>query len=120
MDPQALTLQFNEHINNRNLDGLAALMTDDHVFIDAAGRPIHGKEQCLKAWQGFFSSFPDYQNIFDSLIVGEHTVSVIGRSACSDQRLDGPALWTATVRENKISEWRVYDDTPNNRRKLGI
>ena len=47
-------------------------------------------------------------------------VSVIGRSTCSDARLAGPALWTATVRENKISEWRVYDDTASNRRALSI
>jgi hypothetical protein len=58
-------------------------MTDDHVFIDTARRPIHGKEPCLKAWQGFFSSFPDYQNIFDGLLVGEQVVSVIGRLTVS-------------------------------------
>ena len=38
MDPRALTLKFNEHINNRDLDGLGTLMTDDHAFIDTANK----------------------------------------------------------------------------------
>lgn len=47
VDPRALTVTFNEHINNRELPGLAALMTDDHTFIDTAGHTIRGKSKCL-------------------------------------------------------------------------
>ena len=120
MDPRALTIQFNEHINNRNLDGLAALMTDDHAFIDTAGHAIHGKSTCLEAWRGFFNSFPDYHNVFDSLAVKGTSVVVVGHSVCSDGRLDGPALWVARASDDKLAEWRVYEDSPANRRTLGI
>ena len=45
----------------------------------------------------------------------------IGRSVCAiDPELDGPAIWTANVRGNRVSEWRVYEDTPENRLRLGI
>ena len=30
-------MRFNEMINARDVDGLGALMTDDHTFVDAAG-----------------------------------------------------------------------------------
>ena len=120
MDPRALTIAFNEHINNRDLDGLAILMTDDHAFIDTAGHAIRGKSACLEAWRGFFKSFPDYRNIFDSLVVEDTTVVVVGRSSCSDVRLDGPALWVAKASDDQLAEWRVYEDTPPNRCKLGI
>ena len=120
MDPRALTLKFNEHINNRDLDGLAALMTDDHAFVDTANHPIRGKVRCLEAWRGFFTSFPDYRNEFDRLVVEDNKVSVVGRSHCSDGRLNGPALWLARTSACKLAEWRVYEDTAPNRRMLGI
>ena len=120
MDPRALTLKFNEHINNRDLDGLAALMTDDHAFIDTANHAIRGKVRCLEAWRGFFTSFPDYRNEFDLLVVEDNTVSVVGHSHCSDARLNGPALWVARTSAGKLAEWRVYEDTAPNRRMLGI
>ena len=120
MDPRALTVTFNEHINNRDLDGLAMLMTDDHTFIDTAGHAIRGKSACLEAWRGFFKSFPDYRNVFERLVVEDTTVVVVGHSSCSDVRLDGPALWVAQASDDKLAEWRVYEDTPANRSMLGI
>ena len=120
MDPRALTVEFNEHINNRDLDGLAKLMTNDHTFIDTADHVIRGKSDCLEAWREFFKLFPDYRNAFDRLIVEDDRVIVVGRSTCSDRRLDGPALWVAKAKDNKLAEWRVYEDTPANRRTLGI
>ena len=48
MDPRSLTLAFNEQINNRDLDGLAQLMTDDHTFIGTADHAIRGKSDCLE------------------------------------------------------------------------
>jgi SnoaL-like domain len=95
-------------------------MTDDHTFIDTAGHAIRGKSMCLEAWRGFFTAFPDYRNIFDRLEVDHDRVAVVGRSSCSDVRLDGPALWAAKVRDGKLAEWRVYEDTPTNRHKLGV
>jgi ketosteroid isomerase-like protein len=120
VDPCALTVKFNEHINNRDLDGLAAVMTDDHTFIDSAGCAIRGKLKCLEAWRGFFTSFPDYRNVFDSLAVENNKVVVLGHSSYSDGRLDGPALWVTKSTGDKLAEWRVYEDTPANRRRLGI
>jgi ketosteroid isomerase-like protein len=120
MDPQALTVEFNECINGQDVDGLAALMTDDHAFIDTAGHAIHGKSACLEVWRGFFRLFPDYRNIFDRLVVQDTRVVVVGRSTCSDTRLDGSALWVSTARDGMLAEWRVYEDTTSNRRMLGI
>ena len=117
---QELILQINECINRRDIEGLAALMTPDHIFIDTANHAIHGSGKALEAWRGFFAAFPDYQNVFDSLVSSGDLVSITGHSTCSDERLAGPALWTAKVWDGKIAEWRVYDDTPENRRLLGI
>lgn len=53
------------------------------------------------------------------MVTGDLVV-MVGSSHCSEKALDGPALWSAKVREGKVSEWRVYDDTPRNRERLGI
>jgi hypothetical protein len=48
-------------------------------------------------------------------------VFAIGRSVCSTEAaLDGPAIWTARTESGRVSEWRVYDDTPESRRQLGL
>lgn len=117
---QRLVEQFNTCINAADLSGLSSLMTDDHVFLDTVGSRVSGKADVTAAWAAFFGSFPDYRNEFDSLRpVGEDVV-VTGRSVCSDARLEGPALWRARVRGDKISEWQIYKDTAESRARLGV
>lgn len=45
---------------------------------------------------------------------------MVGHSECSEEILDGPALWTAVIKDGRVQEWRVYDDTEENRKKLGM
>jgi hypothetical protein len=119
-DPStALVGRFNDCINRRDLDGLARLMSDDHTLVDTAGSAVTGISACVSAWRGFFAAFPDYRNVFTDLTVRAHTVNVVGRSFCSEPALSGPALWTVVVREDKVTVWRVHDDTAENRRQLG-
>jgi ketosteroid isomerase-like protein len=106
-DPVAVVGAFNQAINERDLDALAALMTDTHRFVDAAGSTVEGKAACVEAWRGFFASFPDYRNVFDRVAVDGETVHVDGRSECSVAELDGPARWRAVVRDGGVDVWQV-------------
>jgi len=118
---QRLVVQaFNACINARDADGLGSLMTEDHTFIDSEGASVHGKPSCLDAWRGFFDAFPDYRNTFTELSTHADIVTVVGHSTCSNKLLNGPALWTATVRDSRVAEWRVYEDSPANRAELAI
>jgi ketosteroid isomerase-like protein len=111
---------FNDRINAQDLDGLSALMTENHVFIDVAGEEIRGKAACAEAWGRFFAAFPDYRNHFEEMSTAEGFVSVRGHSTCSDPLLEGPTLWRAKVQNGRIAEWRVYEDEPANRLLLGF
>ena len=114
-------LDFNDAIAARDLNTLGRLMTDDHAFIDSDGNVVAGRDAVLEAWRGFFDSFPGYRNVWTQLMSSGDELIAIGRSVCAiDPELDGPAIWTANVRGNKVSEWRVYEDTPENRIPLGI
>jgi uncharacterized protein YndB with AHSA1/START domain/ketosteroid isomerase-like protein len=106
----AVTLAFNDAINARDIESLAALMSGTHRFIDSTGATIEGKAACLAAWRGFFDAFPDYRNVFDDVTeVAPGTVLAQGRSECSVAELDGPAMWRAVVRRGRVDEWCVSD-----------
>src|SRR5262245_63583704 len=108
--PVTVAARFNDCINRRDDDGLATLMSDDHRFVDAETNTVSGKQACLDAWRGFFDSFPDYRNIFTSLTAKDDVVVIVGHSVCAEPGLDGPALWTATIQGETVTEWRVYTD----------
>ena len=109
-DPTEVVGAFNDAINRCDLDGLAALMTDDHRFTDAAGGHVDGKPACVDAWRGFFASFPDYRNVFTDVgHDGDGVVTVRGHSTCSVPELDGPACWRAVVVDDRVQSWHVSD-----------
>jgi ketosteroid isomerase-like protein len=107
-DIMMIALKFNEKINQRDLEGLAKLMTDDHTFIDNSGEITEGKRVMKDGWKKFFEKYPDYRNVFTSVTIKDNVVVMIGYSTCSYKPLDGPNIWTAKVRDGRISEWRVY------------
>ena len=113
-----MVIRFNDYINSRDLNGLSTLMTDDHTLVTDS--IIQGRGKVLEAWREFFKLLPDYKNTFNRIELQDDFVRAIGYSTCSDKRLDGPALWMAQVQGNKIAEWRVYDDTPENRELMGF
>lgn len=107
-DPTEVVGSFNDAINRRDLGTLAALMTDDHRFTDAAGGHVHGKASCVDAWRGFFAGYPDYRNVFGEVTdEGDGVVTVRGHSICSVPELDGPARWRAVVVDDRVASWHV-------------
>ena len=119
-DPKLIALQFNEFINNQDIEGLSGLMTDDHTFIDRAGAVDKGKESMTKGWKEFFSSFPEYKNIFNRVESHGDLVTLIGHAYWSEENTYDPAIWTARIEDDLVAEWRIYEDTAENRKKLGI
>ncbi|WP_433788860.1 DUF4240 domain-containing protein [Actinoplanes sp. CA-252034] len=107
-EPRFVVEAFTERINDRDLDGLAALMTDDHTFVDAEGTTVTGRAQCIAAWRRFFAAFPDYRAHVDTLTAaGGGVLAVGGRSECSDLALAGPTRWNAVVGFGKVARWQV-------------
>jgi ketosteroid isomerase-like protein len=60
IDPKQIALQFSECINTQNIRGISNLMTEDHRFIDRAGKVVRGKENMIRTWVKFFELFPEY------------------------------------------------------------
>lgn len=120
VDPVGTVLRFNECINARDAAGLAALMTDDHRLIDRAGTITAGRDAVTAAWQRFFPAFPEYRNTFEETRAEGHVAIILGYATW---HRDGPAdrvIWTATVEDGLVAEWRIHDDTADNRGRFGI
>lgn len=120
LEPIAIAQRFHDCVNARDLEGLRALMTEDHTLIDAAGTRLQGRAACRDAWRLFFDSFSDYRNRVDAVRITDEVVAMLGHSSCSDARLHGPAIWTARIRGSRVCEWRVYADSPQCRREFGL
>ena len=60
-DPKLTALLFNECINNRDLEGLVNLMTDDHSLILSGHVGATDKASSREAWSSFFAMFSDYR-----------------------------------------------------------
>ena len=64
--------------------------------------------------------FSDYKNHFTRIESRENTVIIIGHSSCSNDQLNGPALWSAKIEDDLVTEWGVYKDTEENIKLLKI
>lgn len=119
-DPKLTALLFNECINNRDLTGLAGLMTDDHMFIDRNGEVTSSKQVMVGTWRRFFVLVPHYRNTFDRIQSKGDTVVILGHAYWSEEQPHDPAIWVATVVGDLVREWRIVADTAENRRRLDL
>jgi ketosteroid isomerase-like protein len=138
LDARAVTLDFVGRINAGDVDGIVALLTEDHEFVDTEGVSNHGRETLRGGWHGYFALFPDYQILVDEILVADSLVTLVGRSTGTlsphgrevlrradgslppDDELQGPAIWTARIENGLVAQWRVYVDTTETRAALGI
>ncbi len=115
-----IALHFNECITNRDIDGLARLMTDDHAFIDREGNVQGPKTVMIGNWKKFFTMCPHYRNTFEQFIIKNNLVFMLGYAYWSDEHPHDPAIWRATIEGILVKEWRIFADSPENRRLFGF
>jgi ketosteroid isomerase-like protein len=119
MTPLDVVRAFVGRINARDVDGLAALMTEDHRFIDSLGQVVSGREAMRAGWRQYFAMVPDYRLLVDEWLC-EGAVVVLFGTAGGTYSPDGvlkavrgwttPAACRAVVRGRQLAEWRVYAD----------
>lgn len=118
--PAEVARRFLEAINRRDVDGIMALVTDDHRLIDAAGEAITGEEDLRRAWHIYFTWFPNYEVSAAQVLTDGETVAIFGRAGGTYRAGRGtvgentwllPAAWRAVVRDRRVAVWQVYCDT---------
>jgi len=106
-------------INRRSPSEIAALMTEDHTFVDSGGSTQSGRENMTAGWKEYFRMFPDYQIRVESILQDKALVAVFGsasgtyngkRGLVPENRIKMPAAWKALVEKGKVKYWQVYAD----------
>lgn len=122
---------FADAIGHQDVSALAALMTENHRFIDSLGNVVEGREKMRGGWAGYFRMVPDYTVTIEETYLDGSVVVMIG-SAQGTYARDGkpaaeqseanrwrtPAVFRAVVKDGKVAEWRVYADNEPIRRLI--
>jgi ketosteroid isomerase-like protein len=103
---------FATAINHHDVGALTALMTPDHVFVDALGNRVQGAAALEAGWRGYFAMCPDYRVRIDHAIAEDGVVLAVGEAGGT---IDGvswqtPAAWKAAIRDGRVAEFRVFAD----------
>jgi ketosteroid isomerase-like protein len=113
----AIVKQFIALINRHNAEGLSALMTDGHLFIDAHGNGLKGNSVVTEAWVTYFQLFPDYEIDISEIFSNGELVAVFGFASGTYKHLKTesneyywrlPISLKVIVKGNKIKLWQVY------------
>ena len=124
--PIAAVLSFIDCINRGDLTGLVELMTEDHALVVLDEPPLVGREANRHAWNGYFTSFPNYVIHPRHLAVDAASVAVLGTTTGShlglldEEEMTLDVVWLAEVRDGRLSRWRILEDSPELRAEIGI
>jgi ketosteroid isomerase-like protein len=119
MSPVETLLQFLDRINQRDVDKLAELMTEDHIFIDSLGSSVRGREKVRAGWRGYYAFCPDYWVSHEEVFQNGNKVAVFGsaggtiadnRKLPLENKWRVTAAWLAVGENDLVKEWRIYAD----------
>jgi hypothetical protein len=117
--PLEVTQAFVDRINAHDVAGLAALMTDDHRFVDSLGNRVDGREAMRAGWGGYFRMVPYYHLAAEAWFSDGPVVVMLGTASggCCPQGAKAsvgnwstPVACCATVRAQSVALWQVYAD----------
>jgi hypothetical protein len=116
---KAVVIRFVKAINDHDVDEIANLMSEDHIFIDATDHKTIGKNVMKEGWKGYFELFPDYKIKISDISENESVIGLFGYVNATYKNLTNklnsnfwriPASFKAIVENNKIKHWQVYCD----------
>jgi hypothetical protein len=124
LPPVGVTIGFIDCINCGDLDGLSDLMSDDHQLEVLDETPVVGCDANLEAWDGYFTSFPEYVIYPHRIVEADGVVAVLGHTTGShlempdEEEAQLTLIWAAHVADGCVTRWRLLEDTIDNRRQF--
>jgi ketosteroid isomerase-like protein len=129
MNDQAISVAhaFVRAINRQDVDGIVALMSEEHRFIDSLGNVTEGREKMRTGWGMYFKMVPDYTVAIEETLCDGPVVVMLGTAQGTyspDGKLKPENKWTtpttlrAFIEGQKVTEWRVYCDNEPIRQRV--
>jgi ketosteroid isomerase-like protein len=119
--------RFVDKINAHDVEGLVALMTANHAFVDSLGDKST-RPAIEKGWRRYFDMVPDYWVRVDRVLSDKNTSVLIGLAGGTyvseggvvrpENKWETPAVWVARIEGQKVAEWRIYSDNEPIRSKM--
>lgn len=113
-----ITLAFVQAMNQHDLEKMAALLSDDHVFTGAYGEQAKGRESVLKGWAEYFEAFPDYSFELEEVLLAPNGTMIHGWSTGTSlaavrtgRTFRVPSVFRIKIKDEKIQHWRIFTDT---------
>jgi hypothetical protein len=126
LPPRAVVLSFIDCINRGDVEGLGQLMSEIHRLRVLDEEPVVGRDDNIDAWRRYLSSFPAYVIHPRAVSESRGRVAVLGTTTGSHLDLADEdearltIIWLAEVKGGKVASWRITEDTPAARARLGL
>ena len=126
LPPTAAVVSFIDCVNRGDIEGLAALMTEDHQLAVLDEAPLVGRDANIEAWIGYVTSFPEYVIRPRHLVADGGRVAMVGTTTGShlglpdDEELLLEVVWVAEVVDGRLASWQIVEDGAELRRALGL
>jgi ketosteroid isomerase-like protein len=124
--PIAVTLSFLDRINHGDVEGLAALMTEDHELRVLDEPPQRGKGVLVAAWRGYTTAFPRYLIHPHRFAASGDQVAVLGHTTGSHLGLPDEEeskltlIFISRIEGSLVASWTLVEDTTEHRRAFGL
>lgn len=99
-------IQINEH----NAEGIANFISESHVFTDAQGKKLEGRDNVKAGWEKYFKMFPEYKITVSDIMENGAVFMASGTIESTTGGITIPAAWRAEINNGKIDSWQVFAD----------
>jgi ketosteroid isomerase-like protein len=126
LPPVATAIAFIDCINRGDVPALGQLMTEDHALQVFDEAPLIGRQQNIEAWHEYAANFPSYVIYPHRVAEVGGRVAVVGHTTGSHLGLPDQEertltlIWVADVEHGLVRSWRLMEDSPKNRGRLGL
>jgi hypothetical protein len=68
----------------------------------------------------FFELYPEHRNTCEWVVSNGNLVNLHGYATRKKGEAPDHAIWSATIENNLVAEWRIYEDTQANQKKFRL
>jgi len=106
-------------LNNIDQINIFLLMTKD--FWVKVKKEIDWTSDFVNGWKRFFKDSATHKIIFTRVESRENLVILIGYALWSeDSKEEDYCIWTATIENDLVVKWQIYEDIEDKRKKFNI
>jgi len=109
-------MAFVDCVNRGDVDGLARLMTEDHVLRVLDEDPVAGRAANVDGWRAYLAAAPRYAIHPRSVARSGGTVAILGHTSGShlgladEEERRHTLTWVAEVEDGRVRSWTITAD----------